>query len=61
VVDNQALVLVTGAIGPKAFQSLTAAGIRIFHGARGTVREALQACQQGELAETTSQEATGGV
>jgi predicted Fe-Mo cluster-binding NifX family protein len=61
VVDNQALALVTGAIGPKAFQSLTAAGIRIFHGARGTVREALQACQQGELAETTSQEATGGV
>jgi predicted Fe-Mo cluster-binding NifX family protein len=61
VVDNQALALVTGAIGPKAFQCLTTAGIRIFHGARGTVQEALQACQQGELPETTSQEATGGV
>jgi len=61
VVDHQALALVTGAIGPKAFQSLTAAGIRIFHGASGTVREALKACQQGELSEATSHDATGRV
>ena len=61
VVDHKALALVTGAIGPKAFKSLTSAGVKIYHGACGTVREALQACQQGKLAETTRNDATGRV
>jgi predicted Fe-Mo cluster-binding NifX family protein len=61
VVDQKARALVTGAIGPKAFKSLAAAGVKIYHGATGTVSEALQACKQGNLAETTSNDATGRV
>lgn len=61
VADRQAEVVITGAIGPKAFQSLMAAKIRIFHGARGTVNDALVAFQKGELSEASEEDATGGV
>jgi predicted Fe-Mo cluster-binding NifX family protein len=61
IADQKAGILITGAIGPKAFQSLTAAGIKIYHGATGTVTEAMQAYLQGKLAEATSNDATGRV
>lgn len=47
--------LVTGHVGPNAFDALRAAGIRIFTGASGTVREALKEFKSGSL-----DEATGG-
>ncbi len=61
VVDHQAVALVTGAIGPKAFKSLTAAAVKIFHGANGTVENALSAYLEGNLSETSTNDATGGV
>ncbi|MEZ4598493.1 MAG: NifB/NifX family molybdenum-iron cluster-binding protein [Syntrophotaleaceae bacterium] len=61
IVDQEARILITGAIGPKAFHSLTAAGIKVYHGATGTVLEAMQACTQGKLLEATSNDATGRV
>ena len=61
VVDQQAIALVTGAIGPKAFKSLTAASVKIFHGATGTVENALNAYLEGQLKEATTNDATGGV
>jgi predicted Fe-Mo cluster-binding NifX family protein len=61
VVDHQAVALVTGAIGPKAFKSLTAAAVKIFHGANGTVENALSAYLEGKLSETCTNDATGGV
>lgn len=61
VVDHQAVALVTGAIGPKAFKSLTAAAVKIFHGANGTVENALSAYLEGKLSETSTNDATGGV
>ena len=50
VADRGAEVVITGATGPKAFQALTAAGIKIYHGAKkSTAREALEAMRRGEF------------
>ncbi|MEZ4484910.1 MAG: hypothetical protein R2864_10055 [Syntrophotaleaceae bacterium] len=46
---------------PQGLWLLTAAGIRIYHGAKGSVSEALQAYQAGTLAEAGVDDATGGV
>ena len=45
-------LLITGNVGPKAFQALTAAGIEIATGAFGTVREAVEKYKRGELNKT---------
>jgi predicted Fe-Mo cluster-binding NifX family protein len=59
VSDRQAGVLITGVTGPKAFKALEAAGIRVMHGASGTVREALQAYHRGRLTEASAETAVG--
>ena len=45
-------VLITGNIGPNAFQALSAAGIKIVIGAFGTVKEVIEKYKSGELKET---------
>jgi predicted Fe-Mo cluster-binding NifX family protein len=42
-------LLITGNVGPKAFQALSAAGIEIVTGAFGTAREAVEKFRRGEL------------
>jgi predicted Fe-Mo cluster-binding NifX family protein len=51
VVDQNVDVLITGNCGPKAFKVLQSAGVRIFTGADGQVKEALLQYQNSELME----------
>ncbi len=42
-------VILTGNIGPNAFQTLSAAGVQIMAGIAGTVREAIHQFSSGQL------------
>lgn len=47
-------VLITGNVGPNAFQGLSATGIKVVTGASGTVREVVEKYKRGELKETSA-------
>lgn len=49
MVSKGVQTLLTGNVGPNAFQGLTAAGIQIHIGAKGTVRDAISAYKAGTL------------
>jgi len=42
-------IVITGNMGPNAFETLSAAGIQVFTGADGTVKEAIEKYKKGEL------------
>ncbi len=44
--------IITGNVGPNAFQTLSAAGSEVVVGAFGTVREAIEKYRKGELNKT---------
>ena len=50
VVNQGAQWILTGHVGPKAFQALSMAGISIGTGAAGTVRETVDRFRAGEFA-----------
>ncbi|MGQ9723706.1 MAG: NifB/NifX family molybdenum-iron cluster-binding protein [Candidatus Jordarchaeum sp.] len=54
IASKGAKVLITGNVGPNAFQALSAAGIKIVTGAYGTVREAVEKYMRGELRGTNA-------
>jgi predicted Fe-Mo cluster-binding NifX family protein len=54
IASKGAKVLITGNVGPNAFQALSAAGIQIITGAYGTVREAVEKYRRGELKGTSA-------
>lgn len=45
--------VITGSVGPNAFQTLTAAGINIFQSPGGTVHQAVEAYKNGQLQQLT--------
>ncbi len=52
IANKGAKVLITGNVGPNAFQALSATGTKIVTGAFGTVREVVEKYKRGELKET---------
>ncbi|MFB3925842.1 MAG: NifB/NifX family molybdenum-iron cluster-binding protein [Syntrophales bacterium] len=50
--SNGARAVMTGNVGPNAFQTLQAAGIDIFTGISGTVRDALRRYREETLTKT---------
>ena len=63
VAEKGVQAIITGNVGPKAFQGLSAAGIQIITISNGTVREAVEKFKQGKLTLTpsaTSPAHTGG-
>jgi predicted Fe-Mo cluster-binding NifX family protein len=52
IASKGAEVLITGNVGPNAFQALSAASIKIVTGASGTIREVVEKYKRGELTET---------
>lgn len=63
MVEKAVGTVLTGNVGPNAYQGLTAAGIQIYIGAKGTGRNALAAYEAGTLQATsgpTSQGHGGG-
>lgn len=49
VVDLGVAAVITGNVGPKAFTTLQAGGVKVYTGAKGTVREAIELFKQDKL------------
>ena len=49
VIDLGVEAVITGNVGPKAFATLQAGGVKVYVGAAGTVAEALEKLKTGEL------------
>jgi predicted Fe-Mo cluster-binding NifX family protein len=59
VADRQPAAILTGNCGPKAFQILEAAGIPVFLGVTGSVREAVEQFRTGKLLPARAPNASG--
>ena len=52
IANKKVKVLITGNVGPKAFQALSVAGIKVITGASGTVRNVIKKFNKGNFSET---------
>ncbi len=59
VSDNGAEVLLTGFCGPNAFKTLNAAGVKVANDVTGTVREAVNAFNEGKTSFADAANADG--
>ena len=53
VIDAGAEAVLTGNCGPNAERTLTAAGVKLYTGATGTVAEAIEPFKSGKLTQAT--------
>lgn len=54
VAEKGVVAVITGSVGPNAYQVLSSAGIRVYVGALGTVKEAVERFKNGQLNEATA-------
>lgn len=54
VAKTGAVTVITGNIGPNAFQTLTAAGIKVITGVNGNINQVVDKFKKGELKEINS-------
>jgi len=54
IAKTGAEIVLTGNMGPNAFQTLSAAGIKVFIGASGKIIDAIEKYKTGELKEAES-------
>lgn len=59
VADSGAKAVITGNVGPNAYQALNAAGIDIYLMKSGTVKEAIEEFKSGNLAKSTGANVEG--
>ncbi|HSA06923.1 MAG TPA: NifB/NifX family molybdenum-iron cluster-binding protein [Candidatus Gastranaerophilales bacterium] len=59
VVNQNVDAIITGNCGPKAFSVLTQAGVKIFIGAEGAVKEAIEKYKNNELQEAQTANVEG--
>ncbi len=52
IAEKQVKVVLTGNVGPNAFQGLQAAGIEIITGVSGNIKEVIEKYNKGELKST---------
>lgn len=52
IADRKVDILITGNVGPKAFSVLSKANVKVFTGASGTVKQAIDDFKAGLLEET---------
>lgn len=56
IVQQGVQAVITGSIGAKAHRSLSTAGVQMFTGVRGSVRDAIDAYKSGELQSVSSEQ-----
>lgn len=49
IAEKKVEAVITGNVGPNAYQTLSAAGIKIVIGASGTIRQAMQSYKEGKF------------
>lgn len=59
VADLEVEAVVTGNVGPKAFSVLKQANVKVYLGAKGSVKEALEQFQAGQLASASKPNVEG--
>ncbi len=52
IANRRVEALISGNVGPNAFQTLTAAGVSVIAGASGTIKDAIEMYRAGRLSET---------
>ncbi len=52
IAKTGATIVITGNIGPNAYQTLSAAGVKVITGVNGTIKDIIDKYTKGELKET---------